>query len=63
MAGQSTEIQSNMDGKLSRRTTEQRQLLLEIIQQAEGHLDADEIYQRARQRLPSISLSTVYRSL
>jgi len=51
------------DEKLSRRSTEQRQLLLEIIRQAEGHLDADEIYQRARQRLPSISLSTVYRSL
>ena len=63
MAGQLTETQSSMNGKLSRRSTEQRQLLLEIIQQAEGHLDADEIYQRARQKSPSISLSTVYRSL
>ena len=63
MAGQLTETQSSMNGKSSRRSTEQRQLLLEIIQQAEGHLDADEIYQRARQKSPSISLSTVYRSL
>ena len=63
VAGQSVETQSSMHTKLSRRSTEQRQLLLEIIQQAEGHLDADEIYQQARQKRPSISLSTVYRSL
>jgi len=48
---------------LSRRTTEQRQLIQEILQQADGHLDADEIYRQARQKLPSISLSTIYRNL
>ena len=48
---------------LSQRTTEQRQLIQEILQQADGHLDADEIYQQARQRSPRISLSTVYRNL
>jgi len=63
MAGQLTETQSNMDGKFSRRSTEQRQLLLKIIRQAEGHLDADEIYQQAHQKSPGISLSTVYRNL
>ena len=63
MAGQLAETQSNIDGKLSRRRTEQRQLVLEIIQQAEEHLDVDEIYRQARQKAPSISLSTVYRSL
>jgi len=63
MAGQLTETQSNMDERLSRRRTEQRRLILEIIQQAKGHVDANEIYQQARQRSPSISLSTVYRSL
>jgi len=63
MAGQLTETPNNVSGKLSRRRTEQRQLVLEIIQQAKGHLDADEIYQQARQKSPSISLSTVYRSL
>ena len=46
-----------------RRSTGQRQLILDIIQQADRHLDADEIYQQARQKQPSISLSTVYRSL
>jgi len=46
-----------------RRATTQRQLLLEILQEAKGHLDADELYRRARQRQPVLSLSTVYRSL
>ena len=63
MAGQLTETKSNMDGKLSCRRTEQRQLVLEIIRKANGHLDADEIYRLARQQSPGISLSTVYRSL
>jgi len=63
MAGQLTETQSNVGERLSRRRTEQRRLILEIIQQTKGHLDADEIYQQARQKSPSISLSTVYRSL
>ncbi|MBA7505386.1 hypothetical protein ES706_04053 [subsurface metagenome] len=49
--------------KPGRHSTAQRQLLLEIIRGAEGHLDADELYQQARQRRPALSLSTVYRSL
>jgi Fur family ferric uptake transcriptional regulator len=48
---------------LSQRSTEQRQLIQEILRRADGHLDADEIYQQARQRSPRISLSTVYRNL
>ena len=48
---------------LSQRSTGQRQLILGIIRQADRHLDADEIYQQARQQRSSISLSTVYRSL
>ena len=63
MTGHLTETQSNMNRTLSRRSTVQRQLILGIIQQTDGHLDADEIYQRARQKSPSISLSTVYRNL
>jgi Fe2+ or Zn2+ uptake regulation protein len=48
---------------LSQRKTEQRQLIQDILQHADGHLDADEIYQRARLKSPGISLSTVYRNL
>lgn len=45
------------------RVTSQRALILEIFREGEGHLDADEIYRRARIRQPRISLSTVYRTL
>ncbi len=45
------------------RTTAQRALLLELIHKVEGHLDADELYQQAREKRPGLSLSTVYRSL
>ena len=43
------------------RVTKQRSLIMQIIRQ--GHLDADEIYRRARKKEPRISLSTVYRAL
>jgi Fur family ferric uptake transcriptional regulator len=46
-----------------KRVTAQRRLVLEIVAGSEGHLDAGEIYRRARTRDPRISLSTVYRNL
>ncbi len=46
-----------------RRMTAQRAALLEIIQQSEEHLDAEEIHRRARDRGERVSLSTVYRTL
>jgi Fur family ferric uptake transcriptional regulator len=49
--------------KLNRRNTKQRQLILKTIGRADGHLDADQIYERVRRLSPSISLSTVYRNL
>ena len=45
------------------RVTNQRTLIMEIIRQGRGHLDAAEIYRRAREREARISLSTVYRTL
>ncbi|MCL0057850.1 transcriptional repressor [Dehalococcoidales bacterium] len=45
------------------RVTSQRALILEIIRQGEGHLDADEVYRRARDKQPRLNLSTVYRTL
>jgi Fe2+ or Zn2+ uptake regulation protein len=45
------------------RVTEQRALILEIIKRGGSHLDADEIYRRARLEKPRLSLSTVYRTL
>jgi len=46
-----------------RPVTTQRSLLLELIRQADRHLDADELYRRARAKEPRISLATVYRNL
>jgi len=46
-----------------KRVTPQRALLLRIIRESSGHLDADEIYRQARENDPRISLSTVYRTV
>jgi Fe2+ or Zn2+ uptake regulation protein len=43
------------------RMTNQRASILEVIRQ--GHLDADEVYRRAKDKQPRLSLSTVYRTL
>jgi Fe2+ or Zn2+ uptake regulation protein len=45
------------------RLTRQRDLILKIIRRGQDHLDADEVYRRARAKEPRLSLSTVYRSL
>ncbi|MFC1947524.1 Fur family transcriptional regulator [Chloroflexota bacterium] len=45
------------------RNTSQRQSILDIIRHGKGHLDADEVYRRARKKQPRLSLSTVYRTL
>ena len=45
------------------RMTQQRDVLLDVIETAGAHLDADGLYQLARQRDNRISLSTVYRTL
>ena len=45
------------------RATNQRALILDIIRCGKGHLDADEIYLKAREKKHRLSLSTVYRTL
>ena len=49
--------------RVGMRVTHQRALITEIIRQGRGHLDADEIYRRAREKESRLSLSTVYRTL
>jgi Fur family ferric uptake transcriptional regulator len=43
--------------------TNQRRLILELLRDAEGHIDAKELYRRASVRDKSISPATVYRTL
>ena len=43
--------------------TRQRDLLMDIIRQSEGHIDAKELYRMASARDDTISTATVYRNL
>jgi len=45
------------------RMTHQRRLLVEIIQAADGHLDAFSLWQRAKAQDPTLNKVTVYRTL
>lgn len=46
-----------------KRITRQRRLILDVIWESGGHLEAEEIYRLAKQRAPRLSLSTVYRTI
>jgi len=45
------------------RITHQRQILADLLESADDHLDADAVYDLARRRDPSIHRATVYRTL
>jgi Fe2+ or Zn2+ uptake regulation protein len=45
------------------RMTQQRKTILDILNNAKMHPSADEIYEMVKQKLPRISLGTVYRNL
>jgi len=46
-----------------RAITNQRRLLLELLREADDHIDAKELYLRANAKDECISMATVYRSL
>lgn len=45
------------------RNTQQRQLILDVVQKSCDHPTAETVYNRAREAAPHISLGTVYRNL
>lgn len=45
------------------RITQQRRTVLDVINQSEGPLTAEAVYQKAKEINPKISLATVYRTL
>jgi Fur family transcriptional regulator, ferric uptake regulator len=45
------------------RMTHQREIILQELRASGEHLSADELYDRVKQKLPRISLATVYRNL
>ena len=46
-----------------RRMTQQRKTILEVLRNTKTHPSADDIYELVKQKLPRISLGTVYRNL
>ena len=56
-------LTSNNRPLQDRNLTTQRRLILEVLQEAQGPIDAKELYWRASARDQSISWATVYRSL
>lgn len=45
------------------RVTAQRTIILETIAHMSGHLSAQQVYERAADRLPGLNLATVYRTV
>ena len=45
------------------RQTQQRQLIFDLVEQAADHPTAAQIFERARQLMPTIGYATVYRTL
>lgn len=60
-----TSAESLLDRMQARglRVTHQRRLLAELLESAQEHLDAEEVYRRARRRDPEIHRATIYRTL
>jgi Fe2+ or Zn2+ uptake regulation protein len=46
-----------------RRLTRQRQLVLEVLEESQGHLDVETLYEQIRKRDQQIGIATVYRTL
>jgi Fe2+ or Zn2+ uptake regulation protein len=46
-----------------RRLTPQRRLILQVLEESNGHPDADALYDQVKTRDPNVSLATVYRTL
>ena len=45
------------------RWTKQLKAIIDVVYDSEAPLTADEVYSKARRRMPNISLGTVYRNL
>jgi len=46
-----------------RRLTSQRRLIMEVLEESNGHLDAEALYEQVKVCDPDISLATIYRTL
>ena len=66
MTRQATTPRENLTERMRTRglrMTSQRRVLARLLENAEEHLDADEVYRLARKQDPRIHRATVYRTL
>ncbi|HKP11629.1 MAG TPA: transcriptional repressor [Blastocatellia bacterium] len=58
-------VQKKTPGTASRKAnlTRQREVVLQVVNEAEHHPTAAEVFEQAKKRLPTISYATVYNSL
>ena len=63
MAIQKTPPNLAADAPIGQRKTQQRDAILQVITEAPGPLSIPEIHQRASEKLESLGLATVYRTL
>ena len=54
---------SEKEGGEGRALTPQRQVVLQVVREGDGHLTAAQVFDAARRLLPTISFATVYNSL
>jgi len=52
-----------VDAQPGYRRTAQRELILDIVREAAGHVTAGDVFERVRQRDPRVAYGTVYRTL
>jgi Fe2+ or Zn2+ uptake regulation protein len=52
-----------MSKTISRRRSRQRDIILQIVRETDSHPTAEWVYERARRKIPNLSLGTVYRNL
>ena len=60
------ESKTSLESRLraaGRRMTPQRKLILSILDETGDHLDAEEVYRRAKQQNSNLNIATVYRTL
>ncbi len=48
---------------MARRRSRQRDIILQIVRETDSHPTAEWVHERARRKIPNLSLGTVYRNL
>jgi Fur family ferric uptake transcriptional regulator len=63
MADTKNEEARNALWEMGYRLTPQRQLIVDALQDSEGHISAEEIHAQVKAKYPHVNISTVYRTL